>query len=75
MTRHLDLKCVCEGVDMDILYFITSGPLDCSPVFAFPDMLSGGIVEFVLADGDGNQEDHFCLLDVEYCFTTRDIVA
>jgi hypothetical protein len=42
---------------------------------AFPDMLSGGIVEFGLADGDGNQEDHFCLLDVEYCFTTRDIVA
>jgi hypothetical protein len=70
-----DLKYVCEGVVMDILYFITSGPLDCSPVFAFPNMLLGGIVESGLADGDGNQEDHFCLLDAEYYFTIRDIVA
>jgi hypothetical protein len=60
---------------MDILYFITNGLLDCSPVFAFPNMLPGGIVEFGLADGDGIEEDHFCLLDAEYYFTIRDIVA
>jgi hypothetical protein len=32
-------------------------------------MLSGGRIEFGLADGDGNEEDHFCLLDVEKSFT------
>jgi hypothetical protein len=36
-------------------------------------MLSGGRIEFGLADGDGNEEDQFCLLDVENLsqFVTR----
>jgi hypothetical protein len=130
-TPLVDLQCGCkEGVNMDILYFLYSGPdgatLDCGAPFVFVDLSPGTIVEFGPAntipsslacsvivganivedftidstcdgdnglvlqdvfgdidgkpvltftgyacepDGDGNVEDHFCLLIVEYTIT------